>query len=157
MTVGPELGPAELDLLGTARTATLATIAPDGLPRLVPVCFARGSDGRIWIALDEKPKRDDDPRSLARVRDILDRPSVALLVERWSEDWSKLAWLRLTGRASLIEPESVPAGVISALRERYPQYEGHDLESRPMLAIEVERVVRWAASNAAAGSVNPSP
>ena len=156
MTVGPELGPAELDLLGTARTATLATIAPDGLPRLVPVCFARGSDGRIWIALDEKPKRHDDPRSLARVRDILDRPSVALLVERWSEDWSKLAWLRLTGRASLVEPALVPAAVIGALRERYPQYAGHDLESRPMLAVDVERAVRWAASDAPGRSVSPS-
>jgi len=156
MTVGPELGPADLDLLATSRTATLATIAPDGLPRLVPVCFAPGPDGRIWIALDEKPKRDDDPRSLARVRDILERPSVALLVERWSEDWSKLAWLRLTGTAALIEPSSVPAAVIGALRERYPQYAGHDLESRPMLAVEVERLVRWAASDAPAGSVSPS-
>jgi PPOX class probable F420-dependent enzyme len=146
MTVGPHLGPADLDLLASARSATLATIAPDGVPRLVPVCFVLWTDGRLWIALDEKPKRDDDPRSLARVRDILERPSVALLVERWSEDWSQLAWLRLTGRASLVEPSAVPAGVIGALRERYPQYARHDLESRPMLAIALERAVRWSAS-----------
>jgi len=146
MKVGPDLGPADLDLLATARTATLATIAPDGPPRLVPVCFVRGSEGRLWVPLDEKPKRDGDPRSLARVRDILERPSVALLVERWSEDWAQLAWLRLAGRAALVEPSSVPAGVIAALRERYPQYAGHDLESRPMLAIELERAVRWSAT-----------
>jgi PPOX class probable F420-dependent enzyme len=147
MTVGPDLGPADLDLLVSARSATLATVAPDGLPRLVPVCFVRWTDGRLWIALDQKPKRDHDPRTLARVRDILERPSVALLVERWSEDWSQLAWLRLTGRAWLVEPASVPAGVIAALRQRYPQYAAHDLESRPMLAIELERVVRWSASD----------
>jgi PPOX class probable F420-dependent enzyme len=135
---------ADLELLASARTATLATVAPDGQPRLVPVCFAL-HDGRLWIALDEKPKRGPDPRSLARVRDVLVRPGVAVLVERWSEDWSELAWLRLIGRASLVEPDAVATGVRAALRERYPQYGRHDLEHRPMLAIELERAVRWSA------------
>jgi PPOX class probable F420-dependent enzyme len=141
----PELTAADVGLLAAARTATLATVAPDGQPRLVPVCFAL-HDGRVWIALDEKPKQGPDPRSLARVRDVLARPGVSLLVEHWSEDWSELAWLRLSGRATLIEPASVAPGVVPALRARYPQYLDHDLEARPMLAVEVDRVVRWAAA-----------
>jgi coenzyme F420-0:L-glutamate ligase/coenzyme F420-1:gamma-L-glutamate ligase len=145
-----ELTPADVDLLTSARTATLATVAPDGQPRLVPVCFTLHDDGRLWIALDEKPKQGPDPRSLARVRDVLARPGVSVLVERWSEDWSALAWLRLHGRATLVEPASVAPGVVSALRARYPQYVEHDLEGRPMLAIELERAVRWSA--AASGS-----
>jgi hypothetical protein len=44
----------------------------------------------------------------------------------------------------------VAPGVVSALRARYPQYVEHDLEGRPMLAIELERAVRWSA--AASGS-----
>lgn len=141
-----DLTPADLELLASARTATLATVAPDGLPRLVPVCFARHVDGRLWIALDEKPKMDPDPRTLARVRDVLARPGVALLVERWSEDWSQLAWLRLSGRAALVEPDDVAPGVVDGLRARYPQYAEHDLEARPMLAIEVDRAARWSAT-----------
>jgi PPOX class probable F420-dependent enzyme len=142
----PELTAADVGLLAAARTATLATVAPDGQPRLVPVCFAL-HDGRVWIALDEKPKHDPDPRSLARVRDVLARPGVSLLVERWSEDWSELAWLRLSGRATLVEPASVAPGVVTALRARYPQYVEHDLEGRPMLAIDLDGIVRWSATS----------
>ena len=58
----------------------------------------------LYSALDEKPKSVADPRELGRVRDILARPSVSVLVDRWSEDWSELAWLRLDGNALLIEP-----------------------------------------------------
>lgn len=146
-----ELTPADLELLAAARTATLATVAPDGQPRLVPVCFVvdvSAGSSRLWIALDEKPKQQSsDPRDLARVRDILARPHVVLLAERWSEDWSRLAWLRLYGEALLREPASVPAGVIEALRAKYPQYGRHALERRPMLDIVIQRVTRWVAGS----------
>ena len=99
----------QLAFLAAARTATLATIAPDGSPRLVPVCFVVRDGTDLYVPLDEKPKRTDDPRELARVRDILERPSVALLVDRWSEDWSELGWLRIRGDASLVEPADDPA------------------------------------------------
>ena len=91
---------AERDLLATARRATLATVAPDGRPRLVPICFVV-IDDVLWSPLDEKPKSVDDVRSLARVRDIVERPTASVLVDRWSEDWSELAWVRITGRATM--------------------------------------------------------
>ena len=100
--LSPVLTPAERELLATARRATLATTAADGRPRLVPVCFVI-LDDVVWTPLDEKPKVVDDLRSLARVRDILDRPGVSLLVDRWSEDWSELAWLRIHGRATVVD------------------------------------------------------
>jgi PPOX class probable F420-dependent enzyme len=99
----------------------------------------------VWSPLDEKPKTVGDPRDLARVRDIAERPGVTLLVDRWSEDWTELAWLRLRGRAELVEPAGIPTAIVAELRDRYPQYVGHDLEARPMLRIVVERAVRWAA------------
>jgi PPOX class probable F420-dependent enzyme len=135
---------ADLALLTEARRASLATIAPDGRPRLVPVCYALVDD-TIWIALDEKPKTVEDVRDLARVRDVLARPDASLLVDRWSEDWTALAWVRLHGTARLVEPDDVPGAIIPALRDRYPQYDGHALEAAPMLAIAVERVTRWSA------------
>lgn len=151
----------------------LATVAPDGTPRLVPVCFAlriaglTGAAGDradpigpiLYVPIDEKPKRSADPRALARVRDILQRPAVSLLFERWDEDWSRLAWLRLRGRASLLEPEGrdgagAPgaaagqatgehAAAVVALRARYPQYREHRLETLPLIRIVVERAVSW--------------
>jgi len=140
---------ADLALLAEARRATLATVAPDGRPRLVPVCYVVVDD-TIWIALDEKPKTVGDVRELARVRDVVARPAVSLLVDRWSEDWTDLAWVRLHGIARLVEPDGVPAAVIPALRARYPQYVGQALEAAPMLAIEVSAARRWDASGGAA-------
>ena len=138
-------------LLHAARTATLATIDDRGRPRLVPCCFALDPDApRIWTPIDEKPKRSADPHWLGRVADLLARPAVSLLVDHWSEDWTRLAWLRLHGRARLLEPAAPDDGgrrqaAIAALRERYPQYRDHDLESRPIIAIEMNEAIRWAA------------
>lgn len=133
----------EEELLQGARRATLGTIARDGRPRLVPVCFVL-VDGVVWTPLDEKPKSVLDPRSLARVRDIQRDARVTLLVDRWSEDWSDLGWLRLDGRAELVE--TAGPTVVAALRAKYPQYADHDLESRPVIRIAIDRSTGWDAS-----------
>ncbi len=140
--------PDERAFLDAARTATLATIAPGGLPRLVPVCFVRVDvrEPVIYSPLDDKPKRVGDPRALARVQDILARQDVALLVDRWSEDWSALGWLRVHGRASLLEPDEAPdehAAAVAALRAKYPQYAEHRLDDRPIIRIAVIATRSW--------------
>ncbi len=139
--------PAERAFLTTSRTATLATLAPDGRARLVPICFVLDERGtRLYTPLDEKPKATGDPRRLARVRDIERRPDVTVLVDRWDEDWDRLAWLRCDGRAALVEPPGEEhETAVRALRAKYPQYEGHDLEHRPVIRIEVDRVRAWGA------------
>ena len=137
--------PAERDLLAEARRASLATIDSDGRARLVPICFVL-IDDVIWSPIDEKRKSIADPRALARVRDIQARPAVTVLVDRWSEDWAVLAWLRLDALGELVEPKDVPTGIVGALRERYPQYREHDLEHRPMLRLSIERVSSWFAT-----------
>ena len=144
----------QLAFLAAARTATLATIAPDGSPRLVPVCFVVRDGTDLYVPLDEKPKRTDDPRDLARVRDILDRPAVALLVHRWSEDWSELGWLRIRGDASLVEPADDPAehpAVVAELRVKYPQYASHRLEERPLIRIRMTGASSWGSLGAGLG------
>ena len=137
------LTPAERDLLAGARRATLATIDPDGRPRLVPICFVE-IDDVLWSPVDEKPKTTSDPRALARVRDIQARPDVTVLVDRWSEDWAELAWLRIDGRAALVG--SVDA-VVEALRVKHPQYADHDLEHRPLIRISIEHATSWFATS----------
>ena len=131
------------DVVAAARTAILATVASDGSPRLVPICFVLDGDA-VVSPLDEKPKRSDDPHELARVRDILVRPVVSLLVHRWDEDWSRLAWVRLHGTARLLEPGGAThANAIATLREKYPQYATQAIDRRPMLAVAIDRVTAW--------------
>lgn len=144
--------------LGAARSATLATTTPSGSPRLVPICFVVGDAAdpaarvRLYSPLDDKPKAIVDPHRLARVRDILARPVASLLVDRWSEDWERLAWLRLETSADLLEPAagadasneaSEHVEAVAALRAKYPQYADHRLAERPILRFTVERVVAW--------------
>jgi PPOX class probable F420-dependent enzyme len=150
----PILDVAQRAFVAAGRTATLATVAPSGRPRLVPVCFVVGAgarDGRpvLYSPLDDKPKQGDDPHELARVRDILVVPQATLLVDCWSEDWTRIGWVRLETRAELMEPEpreaTEHAEAVLALRTKYVQYAWHRLEDRPILRFTVERVVSWGA------------
>jgi PPOX class probable F420-dependent enzyme len=152
MPGAPVLSPDQRQFLAVARSATLATTAPDGRPRLVPICFVVGSDDRLarprlYSPLDEKPKRSDDPHDLARVHDLLVLPEVSLLVDRWSEDWTRLAWLRLHGRGELLEPEphelEEHAAAAADLRVKYPQYESQDLGHRPIIRMTIDRSLSW--------------
>jgi PPOX class probable F420-dependent enzyme len=144
--------PVQLAFAAAARTATLATIGTNGRPRLVPICLvagAAGSDGRsrLYSSIDEKPKRSTDPHDLARVRDLLVLPEATLLVDRWSEDWSRLAWLRLDCRGEILEPEprerAEHAAAVAALRSKYEQYRDHRLDERPIIRFIVDRVTAW--------------
>ena len=146
---------AERVLLAEARRAVLATIARDGRPRLVPIAYAvapwpgQSEKPILYSALDEKPKSVDDPKKLARVRDITARNDVTVLVDRWDEDWTLLAWLRLDGTATLLEPTAggTETGrhrdAVRLLRDRYPQYADQRLEDRPVIRIEIARAVSW--------------
>jgi len=146
---GPLRGPV-LALVESCRSATLATLTPTGRARLVPICFVIGGDGATVVSpLDEKPKRNLDVRALARVRDVEARPEVTLLFERWSEDWSELAWVRVYGHARLMEPSEASAAqgaAVRSLRAKYPQYATHRLESLPMLGIVITDVSAWSAA-----------
>ena len=146
----PVLSVAERAFLAGARRAVLATVASDGRSRLVPICFVLDvARPVLYTPLDDKPKRTDDPRRLARVRDLVADPRVSILVDRWDEDWAGLAWLRCHGTASLLEPGGEGAGehraAVRALRAKYPQYATHRLDARPLIRIAIERVTSWGA------------
>jgi coenzyme F420-0:L-glutamate ligase/coenzyme F420-1:gamma-L-glutamate ligase len=146
MPTDPLLSSSQLAFLEASRRAVLGTIAPDGQPRLVPICFVLvGESPILYTPIDDKPKRNDDPLALARVRDIQADPRVTVLLDRWDEDWTRLAWLRVEGRAQLLDAAvgSEHANGIGALRAKYPQYEMHRLEHRPLIRVTLERVSDW--------------
>jgi PPOX class probable F420-dependent enzyme len=131
------------DFLGEARVARLATVDEEGRPHVVPVCFVY-REGCVYIALDEKPKRVR-PERLRRVRNIRANPNVQVLVDRYDEDWSKLAFVQLRGRASLLAPGPEQALALTALRDKYVQYGAMSLAERPLIKVEVDQAVSWPA------------
>lgn len=139
--------------LASSRRAVMGTTGPSGSPRLFPIAYAAlpaADPIVVYTAIDEKPKTLADPMRLARVRDITQRPRVSLLLDRWSEDWRELEWMRLDGSALVLDatlPAHAPERrrAIDLLRQRYPQYETHRLETRPIIRIVVDHVASWSA------------
>ena len=148
MTADPVLTPSQRGLLASARRAVLATIAPDGRPRLVPICFVL-DDVRpvLYSPLDEKPKRVLDPRELARVQDLLRDPRVSVLIDRWDEDWTRLAWLRCDGMASLLEPadddDRAHRAAVAALRSSTGSTRRTTWLGRPLIRVVLDRATSW--------------
>ncbi|MBA4180489.1 MAG: TIGR03668 family PPOX class F420-dependent oxidoreductase [Anaerolinea sp.] len=134
--------PSHAALLEECRVGHLGTVGPSGRPHLVPVCYAL-YEGLIVIAVDEKPKRET--LDLARLRNIRRDARVTLLVDRYSEDWSRLAWLRIDAIASVQPAGGAHPGALAALRARYPQYAAMVLEERPLVTLQAERVSSWQA------------
>ncbi len=147
------LSPEEASFLVRQRVARLATAAASGEPHAIPVCYA--FDGRrAHIALDEKPK-DVPPTRLKRVRNILENPRVALVADRYSEDWDLLAYVMVRGPAELTEP-GLPEhdAAVRLLRGKYHQYERMAIEENPVISILPSRVASWGALDT---PENPEP
>ena len=86
--------------LETARVARLATLDAERRPHVVPICFV--CDGSVFYsAIDRKPKRVA-PSRLARLKNIKETPQVALLVDQYDEDWTRLWYVLVRGEAELV-------------------------------------------------------
>jgi PPOX class probable F420-dependent enzyme len=135
------LTPEVAQLLARARVARLGTVDGDGRPHVVPVCFVLEA-ARAYTALDEKPK-SVPPEELRRVRNLLANPQVQLLVDEYDEDWTRLAFVQLRGRASLLYPGGEHWFALQLLRAKYPQYGSMALEDRPLIRVDIEEFVAW--------------
>ncbi len=131
--------------IDTRRVGHLATADASGAPFLTPVCFALAAD-TLYVTIDEKPKRRDRP--LKRVRNILENPNAAFIVDRYDEDWSRLGWVMLRGRADILDDGEEHDRAQRLLRERYPQYRAMTLDGLPVIALRVAHVASWGALSA---------
>ena len=127
------------DLLATARVGHLATASPDGRPHVVPVCFA-WVPPVVYSAIDGKPKRTT---LLRRVRNIRDTGRAALVVDRWSEDWKKLAYVLVEGPAVLLDDGIERDEALILLTAKYPQYDDLPLAGNLVIRLTAEHAVEW--------------
>jgi PPOX class probable F420-dependent enzyme len=135
------LSARERRFIDTQRVGHLATADSRAVPHVVPVCFGL-ADGVVYIAIDEKPKHDHG-RPLKRLRNIADNPRVSMVFDRYDEDWRRLAWVMLHGRAEILTSGVDHDRAQSLLRSRYPQLEAMRIEQLPVIAIDIERATSW--------------
>ena len=131
------------EFLSEARVARLATADQSGRPHVVPICYA--FDGHnFFTALDRKPKKVAMNR-LKRVRNILQNENISLVVDHYVEDWSKLRYVIVSGKARLLLTGREHRKAISLLNKKYPQYRKMHLTDlkAPIIKIQPHKVVSW--------------
>lgn len=120
-----------------ARVATLGTVDAAARPHLVPITFACCGADAVVFAVDHKPKTTT---RLRRLQNLARNPSVSLLAEGWSEDWTQLWWVRVDGTARRLAGDDPRRGAaLSALQSRYHQY----VERPPTGAMVWIEVTGW--------------
>lgn len=135
------LSPQEAARIKARRVAHLATADAQGAPHLVPICFVFDGD-HFYSALDQKPKRIP-VTGLKRVKNILSNPEVALVVDQYEEDWGRLWYVLVRGKALLIQSGEEHRRAIGLLREKYPQYRDMQPEKNPIIKITPTRITSW--------------
>jgi PPOX class probable F420-dependent enzyme len=132
-----------LRLIRSARVAHLATADASGMPHVVPICFAfDGND--FYSPIDEKPKRTVAIK-LKRLRNIEENPQVSVVIDRYGENWSKLAYVLVFGQARVLVSGAKHRKAVTLLRRKYPQYRTMRIDRLPMILIRPTRVTSWGA------------
>ncbi|HJY15031.1 MAG TPA: TIGR03668 family PPOX class F420-dependent oxidoreductase [Nitrososphaeraceae archaeon] len=138
-------------IIDKARVARLAIVDSECRPYLVPVVFA--FDGKdYYISIDKKAKHSK-PEILKRIKNIQANPNVALLIDEYDEDWTKLYFVMIQGRASLIsnkkerqEQNELPLLLLEKahklLYEKYPQYQKISI-GQYVIMIHPQKVITW--------------
>ena len=90
--------------------------------------------------MDAKPKRT---AALKRLENVRANPRVAVLADHYEDDWSRLWWVRLDGRARVVEDAGERSRALALLGAKYEQYRVEP-PGGPVLAVEVERRSGWA-------------
>lgn len=95
----------------------------------------------IYSAVDRKPKRST---TLRRIENARVRPDVTILVDHYDEDWRQLWWIRVRGRARVLDDGEERTHALALMQEKYPQYSSEPPDG-PVLAVDVTDVRSWSA------------
>jgi PPOX class probable F420-dependent enzyme len=127
--------------VAAARVGRLATVDSRGQPHIVPICFALDGD-EIVTAVDRKPKTTTELRRVANIRT---NAAVTLLVDQYDEDWEQLWWVRVDGRARILQPGPGFEEAIAPLHEKYRGQYGLHGPPGPAILMVADRWVGWSA------------
>ncbi len=110
-----------MTLIKGAKVARLASVDQRFHPYVVPVVFVF-HENSFFIPLDEKTKTVN-PKNLKRVKNIEKNPNVTLLIDKYQNDWKKLFFLMIHGKAKVIDGNNKLMDKIHKLLIlKYPQY-----------------------------------
>jgi len=134
-------------IIDKATVARLATVDSECKPHLIPVVFVFDNDC-FFIPIDEKTKRSK-PEKLRRVKNIQQNPNVALLIDEYNEDWTRLYFIIIQGKASIIggkeleqQNELLLLKAHRLLSRKYFQYQKIGIGEYVIMIIP-QKVITW--------------
>ncbi|HZA06641.1 MAG TPA: TIGR03668 family PPOX class F420-dependent oxidoreductase [Nitrososphaeraceae archaeon] len=136
-------------IVNEARVARLATVNPECKPYLVPIVFVFDNDRNCYfIPIDKKTKRSR-PENLKRVKNIQQNPNVALLIDEYYEDWTKLYFIMIQGKGSILGGKKLEQNETSLLEKaqkllcnKYPQYQKIGIGEYVIMIIP-QKITSW--------------
>jgi len=130
-----------LAFIRSTRVAHLATADASGMPHVIPICFV--FDGKqFYSPIDEKPKRAA-PQKLKRLRNIRENPQVSLIIDRYDEDWNKLAYVLVFAKARILSSGEGHRKAVRLLRGKYRQYRRMAIDRRPIICVTPRAIRSW--------------
>ncbi len=128
--------------LEAARVGRLATVDQSGIPLIAPICFQLQGNTLLTV-VDDMPT-NVEPVRMKGVENLTTNPGMAVVVDRWEENWSRLAWVLLRGTGEVLKsPGMEQRNAVSLLRDKYPQYRGMNLKDQPVIRMTILAVRHW--------------
>lgn len=121
------------EFIAGARSCRIATVRPDGEPHVIPVCPVFAGESTLYVDIGPK---------YPTARAIVANDRVAVLIDEYDDDWSKLRAVLLKCRAQEVAGEEKERAW-SMIREKFPQYEGIGWEPRLTLALRTYDWRQW--------------
>jgi len=123
------------------RIAHLSTVDTDGNPHVVPIVYVLDNEV-IYTPVDSKPKRNIGTK-IQRVKNIENNSSVSVVIDDYSENWDKLAWVQIRGDAHLINQGYEFQKAVDLIKKKYPQYGIMNFSIYHLIAIISSKVLSW--------------
>ena len=138
-----EFTPEQVKYISRKRVAHLATCDREGIPTVLPVCHVF-VDGIIYTPIDKKSKKVA-PSKLKRVKNIIGNPNVSLVMDEYHDDWERLSYIIIIGKARLLDHGEEHSGALEMLCNKYEQYRDMKLNTLglPVIKIIPEKVISW--------------
>jgi PPOX class probable F420-dependent enzyme len=134
-------------IIDKARVARLATVDSECKPHLIPVVFVFDNYS-YFIPIDEKTKRSR-PEKLKRAKNIQQNSNVTLLIDDYNENWRKLYFIMIQGKASIIGGKKLEQNELfllekahKLLSDKYLQYQKIGIGEYVIMIIP-QKVITW--------------
>lgn len=126
------------DFVRDARVCRIATVRPNGEPHAIPVCPVFDGEATVYVDIGRKYTSAEGVKGSGRV---------AVLIDQYDDDWSRLKGVLLRCRAQPAEGEEREKAW-ALIREKFPQYSSVSWEPRLTLALRIDDWRQWGITEA---------